>query len=249
VMMCEPKLRYFAQVRPLVTNLNNTSNMANFYSSHHCDNEYVQSVQSQRHYDDVNANMYASEITSPSTKLKNKCVRTKSSRLKKSKVLNFSEVECDFPSMQTMDRRVSSSSDQIDTLRKQKMRTKPLRTHSSSRLSFERKFCVDDDNEDVEFITSKIHRQCDLFSSSFHRSIPRSGGDVTKTPFALFLEDDGPYSRKLFGPLTHRESYKERQGQDRGRRQERIVYRRETGQEDHTKVGFNKQEQLGTFPQ
>ena len=62
------------------------------------------------------------------TNLNNRCVRTKSERLKKSNIINFSEAEFDFPSMQTMDRRVSSSSDQIDTLGKQKISAKPLRT-------------------------------------------------------------------------------------------------------------------------
>ena len=170
------------------------------------------------------------------TNLNNKCVRTKSERLKKSKVLNFREAELDFPSMQTMDRRVSSSSDQIDTLRKQKIRAKPLRTHSSSRLSFELNSNLNNNSEDEGFLTAKIHRKCNLSSSSFHRSIPRTGEDMTKTPFALFLENDGPYSRKLFGPHADKESYKEREGQDRRKRQERIVYKRDTTQEDLNKV-------------
>ena len=81
--------------------------------------------------------MFDMMLAYDTTNLNNKCVRTKSERLKKSKVLNFREAELDFPSMQTMDRRVSSSSDQIDTLRKQKIRAKPLCTHSSSRLYFD----------------------------------------------------------------------------------------------------------------
>ena len=170
------------------------------------------------------------------TNLNNRCVRTKSERLTKSKVLNFSESEFDFPSMQTMDRRMSSSTDQIDSLRKQKIRAKPLRSHSSSRLSFELKSKANEDSEDAGFVTAKIHRKCDLLSSSFHRNISRTGGDVTKTPFALFLENDGPYSRKLFGPPADKEGYKEREGQDRRKRQERIVYKRDTTQEDLNKV-------------
>ena len=42
--------------------------------------------------------------------------------------------------MQTLDRRISASSDQLDTLKKQKQRQRPFRTRSSSRLSYERKF-------------------------------------------------------------------------------------------------------------
>ena len=170
------------------------------------------------------------------TNLHNRCVRTKSERLTKSKVLNFSESEFYFPSMQTLDRRMSSSTDQIDTLRKQKIRAKPLRTHSSSRLSFELKSNVNNDSDDSGFVTPKIHRKCDLSSSSFHRSIPRTGGDVTKTPYALFLENDGPYSRKLFGPLAHRESYKQREGHDRRKKHGRIVYKKDNHQEECNKV-------------
>ena len=55
---------------------------------------------------------------------------------------------------------------------------------------------------------------------------------MTKTPFALFLEDDRPYSRKLYGPLTDRERNEESQGQGG----ERIVHRKETGQGEENNV-------------
>ena len=39
----------------------------------------------------------------------------------------------------------------------------------------------------------------------------RGGGEsVTKTPFEIFLEDDGPYSRKLYGPVTPKSSLLDR---------------------------------------
>ena len=94
--------------------------------------------------------MYTSEGASAAHKLNNKCGRTKSARFKKLKLSNFSEMELNFPRMQTMDRRVSSSSDQIDNPRKQKMREKPLRTHSSSRLDYELKTEVNNDSEDCQ---------------------------------------------------------------------------------------------------
>jgi hypothetical protein len=167
--------------------------------------------------------LYTSEISSTATKVNNKGGRTKSSRQKKLKVSNFSETELEFPRMQTMDRRVSSSSDQIDNLRKPKIRAKPLRTHSSSRLDYERKTEVNDVSEGGDFVTAKIHRKCDLRSSSFHQTIQRTGGDWTKTPFALFLEDDGPYSRKLYGPLV-----RDREKPCRGRQKEMAWYRGES---------------------
>ena len=155
------------------------------------------------------------------TKVEKKCERTKSARVKKLQTSDFSEIASVSPRMQTMDRRVSSSSDKIDTLRKQNLASKPVRTHSSSRLSYERKTQVDNDfSDEYDFVTGRIHRKCDIRSQSFHRSIPRTEEHMTKTPLALFLEDDGPYSRKLFGPLA--QSVKE--GKARGRQKEREIY-------------------------
>ena len=103
--------------------------------------------------------------------------------------------------MQTLDRRISASSDQLDTLKKQKNRQKPFRTRSSSRLSYERKF----DTPETDF----------KFPSSYYQKPPQpkdagSRSEVTKTPFEIFLEDDGPYSRKLYGPVTSKSSVLER---------------------------------------
>ena len=101
--------------------------------------------------------------------------------------------------MQTLDRRISASSDQLDTLKKQKNRQKPFRTRSSSRLSYERKF----DTPEADF----------KFPSYYHKppqSKEASRAEVTKTPFEIFLEDDGPYSRKLYGPVTPKSSIIER---------------------------------------
>ena len=103
--------------------------------------------------------------------------------------------------MQSLDRRISASSDQLDTLKKQKNRQKPFRTRSSSRLSYERKF----DSPEADF----------KFPSSYYQKPPQpkesaSRSEVTKTPFEIFLEDDGPYSRKLYGPVTTKSSVLER---------------------------------------
>ena len=96
--------------------------------------------------------------------------------------------------MQTLDRRISASSDQLDTLKKQKNRQKPFRTRSSSRLSYERKF----DTEEAEFKVPTFHPKAN--------NNKETSREVTKTPFEIFLEDDGPYSRKLYGPVTPKPS-------------------------------------------
>jgi hypothetical protein len=186
----------------------------------HSNSEYYQNI---RQHNEKGRRLYTSEIASTASKMNNKCGRTKSSRQKKLKVSNFSGTELDFPRMQTMDRRVSSSSDQIDNLRKPKIRAKPLRTHSSSRLDYERNTEFNDVSEGGVFVTAKIHRKCDLRSSSFHQTIQRTGGDWKKTPFALFLEDDGPYSRKLYGPVA-----RDREEPCRGRQKEMAWYIRES---------------------
>jgi len=97
--------------------------------------------------------------------------------------------------MQTLDRRISASSDQLDTLKKQKNRQKPFRTRSSSRLSYERKF----DTPEPDFKFPTYYQKTPIAKEPSQR-------EVTKTPFEIFLEDDGPYSRKLYGPVTPKSS-------------------------------------------
>ena len=128
-----------------------------------------------------------------------KCGRTKSARIKQ----NIYEVESEFPRMQTMDRRVSSSSDQIDRLRMQGLNRKPKRTNSSSQLPYERRTKEKDCDKD-NFVTGKVHRKCDLLKPNLPKYDSRQEHAVKKTPLALFLEDDGPYSRKLFRSLGNR---------------------------------------------
>ena len=86
--------------------------------------------------------------------------------------------------MQTLDRRISASSDNLDTLRPMESRKKPVRAHSSTRISFERKFNVEQ-RPKVDQLYTQIP-----FKNE-RRSRP-------KTPFEIFLEDDGPYSRQLY---------------------------------------------------
>ena len=40
--------------------------------------------------------------------------------------------------------------------------------------------------------------------------------DEKKTPYQMFLEDDGPYSRKLYGPVKAGESDRPRQEKEKG---------------------------------
>ena len=105
--------------------------------------------------------------------------------------------------MQTLDRRISASSDQLDTLKKQKNRQKPFRTRSSSRLSFERKLDTPPLAETEFKIPTYNYQKAQIAKEVSQR-------EVNKTPFEIFLEDDGPYSRKLYGPVTPKSSIIER---------------------------------------
>ena len=109
--MCDTSFdNNFAIVSPLVQSANNYSKC---FQHRKCDAD-----QNLVHYNITPRKWYA-DADNCSSKVKNtRCNRTKSARLKKLKISDFSEVEFDFPRMQTMDRRVCSSSDQIDTLKK-----------------------------------------------------------------------------------------------------------------------------------
>ena len=229
--MVDYKFTQFARVRQLGTNVN----CSNMFHSQHKGSEFDHSFSQYNAQRKFYANGYP-------TKEDKKCVRTKSARVKKLKTSYYSEMELKFPRMQTMDRRISSSSDKIDSLKKPHPGMKPQRTHSSSRLTYERKTQGDDESEDVNFVNSKVTRKSDFLSHSFNKSIPRTL-PLNKTPFALFLEDDGPYSRKLFGPLANREE----EGEARGRQKEREIYSDKCAQDNVKDFGGTKEIKKGTL--
>ena len=110
--------------------------------------------------------------------------------------------------MQTLDRKISASSDQLDGLKKMKYCEQPRRAQSSSRVCYERKY---QENEKVqsglsEYKCYKADPTIKMSVESIHktsqRKVSRQGRARSKTPFEMFLEDDGPYSRKLYGPVT-----------------------------------------------
>ena len=105
-------------------------------------------------------------------------------------VLRSSHMSVSDSVMQTLDRRISASSDQLDTLKKIKSREKPVRTSSSSRISFERTFQFEEKTKQDQ--TPAIVRK--RGSRRSHKK--------PKTPFQIFLENDGPYSRQMYGPGT-----------------------------------------------
>eukprot|EP00090_Calanus_glacialis_P046859 TRINITY_DN9410_c0_g1_i1.p1 TRINITY_DN9410_c0_g1~~TRINITY_DN9410_c0_g1_i1.p1 ORF type:complete len:511 (+),score=78.07 TRINITY_DN9410_c0_g1_i1:106-1533(+) len=114
--------------------------------------------------------------------------------------------------MQTLDKRISASSDQLDCIRKS--RTK---VDSETKSRFRRSGCVvhaqtkeNSDaiaNSDVIFkYKGEKYSKNDYFLGNSENLLNNSETSQRergrKTPFEMFLEDDGPYSRKLYGPVT-----------------------------------------------
>jgi len=205
--MVKPELTKFAQVRPLGTSFryppeNVGSRFSYQHSSHNKTGEIQESWEKNK-----TSNLSSSQMQqsgghcSQVDKLKSEFLYINKSQRRRTKSSDSRDVQLCGPykavkrevsgsTMQTLDRRISASSDQLDTLKKQGNREKPLRTCSSSRLNFERKIVFEDsknENHNPTFIRKNDSKRI---------------RDGTKTPFEMFLEDDGPYSRKPYGPLT-----------------------------------------------
>jgi len=115
--------------------------------------------------------------------------------------------------MQTLDKRISASSDQLDCIRPER---KPLvesdsrnriRTSGYKVQSQEYKSREERVSSDIVFKYKgeKFSKNEYFFGNSEKfLNISDSGQRERsrKTPFQMFLEDDGPYSRKLYGPVT-----------------------------------------------
>ena len=114
--------------------------------------------------------------------------------------------------MQTLDKRISASSDQLDCVRNTKGKVERETVGHNRRSG-----CVvhnqgrenNDaiDNSDVIFkYKGQKYSKNEYFlgnNEDFRNTSETSQRERgRKTPFEMFLEDDGPYSRKLYGPVT-----------------------------------------------
>ena len=83
-----------------------------------------------------------------------------------------------------------------------------VRTRSSSRLSYERRVASSDLDEGGRRRRGEKEEK-EVFTRGLHKSVRGRGSrDGGKTAYEMFLEDDGPYSRKLYPPLTPGTYYK-----------------------------------------
>ena len=98
------------------------------------------------------------------------------------------------PIMQTLDRKFSASSDQLDNIQRLRYSVRRPRARSASRMTETNK----NDNK-LQFCRSI----CDEVLQKNDRHQPRKSVEV-------FLEDDGPYSRKFYGSSS-KQSEKQQQ--------------------------------------
>jgi len=95
--------------------------------------------------------------------------------------------------MQTLDKRISASIDQLDSLRD---RREAPRFRSSHKILRD----TDLNCNDVIFkYKGENYSKNQYFFGETKQKEQKE--EPRKTPFEMFLEDDGPYSRKLFGPV------------------------------------------------
>ena len=121
------------------------------------------------------------------------------------------------PAMKTLDKKISDSSDHLDTLTSDQRNEKFLQLKSGFPISPRASYRFptrDSDLRDGDVIfkyKGAMHSKNQYFfgntNTARHSDNYLSVAEQDKkTPFQMFLEDDGPYSRKLYGPLKDREN-------------------------------------------
>jgi len=110
-----------------------------------------------------------------------------------------------------------------------------------------------------------VKEEKEVFTRGLHKSVRGRGSrDGGKTAYEMFLEDDGPYSRKLYPPLTpdprrrperrgDEEMVRRREDEEgKGGRRERIVYTSQGGHQEVrpriTAVDLSQEEDDGVLP-
>ena len=107
------------------------------------------------------------------------------------------------PAMKTLDKAISVSSDQLDTLTTERMRTSGLiPSHRASyRLSGNNPGPNTSQATDGNVIFK--YKGAEYSKNEYFFGIKSE--QAKKTAYQMFLEDDGPYSRKLFGPIAQKQ--------------------------------------------
>jgi len=132
------------------------------------------------------------------------------------------------PTMKTLDKKISVSSDQLDTLTSEQRQDKfaqlkagfPIRPRASYRLP-SRDSDLSDGDVIFKYKGANYSKNEYFFGNTVKRTEPKfstkylEDDQDKKTPYQMFLEDDGPYSRKLYGPIQHSDQERDYQPQDK----------------------------------
>ena len=76
---------------------------------------------------------------------------------------------------------------------------RPTRTRSSSRFLYDRK--PEQDDVVFQYKGEMLSKNQYFFGGDVGETRRSRETEIKKTPYEMFLEDDGPYSRKLYGPV------------------------------------------------
>ena len=101
------------------------------------------------------------------------------------------------PAMKTLDKAISVSSDQLDTLTTERVRTSGLLP--SHRASYR----LPQQNNEPDGNVIFKYKGAEYSKNEYFFGI--KSDQAKKTAYQMFLEDDGPYSRKLFGPIAQKQ--------------------------------------------
>ena len=133
------------------------------------------------------------------------------------------------PAMKTLDKKISVSSDHLDTLTSDQRQEKfaqlklgfPIRPRASYRFPT-RDSELSDGDVVFKYKGENYSKNEYFFGNTARRSEPKYSSDYVsvqeqnkKTPYQMFLEDDGPYSRKLYGPLNHNKAEQDIRSSDK----------------------------------
>ena len=112
------------------------------------------------------------------------------------------------PAMKTLDKAISMSSDQLDTLTSDRMRSMMQSGGPGVRASY-RLPPPGQNNASAAPATGADgnvifkYKGAEYSKNEYFFGI-KSEQSNKKTAYQMFLEDDGPYSRKLFGPIAQK---------------------------------------------
>merc|ERR1712186_267403 len=117
------------------------------------------------------------------------------------------------PAMKTLDKKISVSSDHLDTLTSHQRQI--LGFPTQPRASYSE---ISDGDVVFKYKGENYSKNEYFFGTTARHSEPKYSSDYEqnkKTPYQMFLEDDGPYSRKRYGPLNHNKAVHDNRSSDK----------------------------------